>query len=152
MSTINTSDFNAAVDAVKWTVVMFFRCWNPIMFGLGIVGHSLSIFVFTRPALRSNPCGRYFLASSISGFCVVVSILPLRYLQYGYNINTFTTSVVTCKVLSYYSSNIRYLRQWLKTECIDLVLLEFYRPGSLLWPVQIGKSNKRLFETKMLIG
>jgi hypothetical protein len=43
MSTINTSDFNAAVDAVKWTVVMFFRCWNPIMFGLGIVGHSLSI-------------------------------------------------------------------------------------------------------------
>jgi hypothetical protein len=111
MSTTNTSAFNAAVDAAKWSFVMFFRCWNPSMFGLGIVGHSLSIFVFTRPALRSNPCGIYFLASSICGFFVVCVILPLRYFQNGYNINAFSTSVVTCKVLSYYMTVIKYVRQ-----------------------------------------
>ncbi|UJR19840.1 hypothetical protein I4U23_022973 [Adineta vaga] len=51
------------------------------------IGHLLNIYVFTRPTLYSNSCGRYFLAATISGMLVVLEYLSVRALQLGYNID-----------------------------------------------------------------
>ncbi len=75
MSSSNVSDI---ADAINWASMMFARCWSVVMFILGIIGHTLSIYVFTRPTLRKNPCARHFLASAVSGYCITCVTIPLR--------------------------------------------------------------------------
>ncbi|CAF0726124.1 unnamed protein product [Adineta steineri] len=98
MSSSNTIATEA--DIIKADGIIFYQVWCYSMLTFGIIGHTLSIYVFTRPVLRSNPCSRYFLASTISGCFVVLINMPLRLLQLGYNINIFTNSIVVCKIVS----------------------------------------------------
>jgi hypothetical protein len=110
MSSSNVSDIADAISTINWDSMMFARRWSVIMFTLGIVGHTLSIYVFTRPTLRRNPCARYFLASAVAGYCITCVTIPLRTLQLGYNINTFVYSVPLCKILSFEMVLTRYSR------------------------------------------
>jgi hypothetical protein len=108
MSSSNISDIETEINTINWTSLMFAQCWSTIMFILSLIGHSLSIYVFTRPVLRRNPCARYFLASAVTGYYITFVIIPLRTLQAGYNINVFLYSIPVCKILSFISSSIRY--------------------------------------------
>lgn len=105
MSSSNVTD--DSVKAINTISIMFTRYWCIIMFILGLIGHSLNISVFTRPTLWPNPCIRYLMASAISGHLIIFVNLPIRLLQYGYNINLFIYSVVLCKTLPYVFSWIR---------------------------------------------
>jgi hypothetical protein len=78
------------------------------MFILGFIGHSLNICVFTRSALRFNPCARYFMASTIAGYAVIFGILPVRLLQFGYSLSLFIPQVASCKILTFLFSWARY--------------------------------------------
>ncbi|CAF1239581.1 unnamed protein product, partial [Adineta steineri] len=98
MSSSNTTTTEA--DIIKADGIIFYQVFCYSMLAFGIIGHTLSIYVFTRPVLRSNPCSRYFLASTISGCFVVLINMPLRLLQLGYNINIFTNSIIVCKIVS----------------------------------------------------
>jgi hypothetical protein len=95
MSSSNTS-FIDAVNDVKQNMIIFIQIWSVCIFALGVVGHAFSIYVFTRRELRSNPCSRYFLASTLSGYVVVCFTVPLRMLQISYNINVFIYSLPVC--------------------------------------------------------
>jgi hypothetical protein len=105
MASSNTTD--DSLNAINTMAIMFTRCWCMIMFILGLIGHSLNISVFTRRTLWSNPCVRYLMASAISGYLIIFIILPLRLLEFGYNINLFISSVILCKILSFLFSWIR---------------------------------------------
>ena len=60
----NISTLQLASNNLNFIAMMFIRCYCYVVIPLGIVGHLLSIYVFTRVTLRSNPCSRYFLAAS----------------------------------------------------------------------------------------
>lgn len=100
MSSLNTS-LTAAIGDVKRVMVIFIQTWSVSLFILGAVGHALNIYIFTRPKFRLNPCARYFLASTLSGYGVVCFTLPLRLLQTSYDIDVFISSLPMCKILSY---------------------------------------------------
>ncbi len=98
MSSSNTS--SSDVDAIKYTNSMFSQIWSLLLICLGTIGHSLNIYVFTRPRLRSTPCVRYFLASTLTGFGVTYVNVLLRLLQVLYNIDAFGYSTASCKILT----------------------------------------------------
>ena len=75
--------------------------WSICLFVFGVVGHTLNMYVFTRPKLMKNPCVRYFLASTLSGYLVVFLTIPLRMLQISYNIDVLIYSISLCRFLSY---------------------------------------------------
>ncbi|UJR18180.1 hypothetical protein I4U23_005080 [Adineta vaga] len=95
------SSLNTSIAAINYSNSVFYQFWSYLLFCLGIVGHSLNFYVFTRPTLRSNPCVRYFLASTISGLLVTLINVLLRLLQLMYKINTFGYSTVSCKILTF---------------------------------------------------
>ena len=72
-----------------------------LLISLGLIGHSLNIYIFTRPILRDNPCVRYFLASTFSGMLSTYVNVPLRVLQQVYNIDAPGYSDATCKTLTF---------------------------------------------------
>ncbi|CAF4098234.1 unnamed protein product [Adineta steineri] len=110
MSSSNTS--TAEIDTLVYTKIMFTRCWSFLLIYLGIIGHALSIYVFTRPKFRSNPCTHYFLASTICGAFVICVNTPLRLLLTGYNIDVLGYSIVTCKLLTFVLYWSKALASW----------------------------------------
>ena len=108
---MSSSDtMNAEVDAVKYIMIMFAQIWSYSVIILGTIGYSLNIYVFTRPTLRSNPCGRYFLASSISGFFITNVSIPLPLLQFVYNVDLFGYSSAACKIFTFIVFWTRYAK------------------------------------------
>ncbi|CAF1255851.1 unnamed protein product [Adineta ricciae] len=122
MSSSNTSSVDI-VNEIRRQLVVFVRCWSAILFTLGLVGHILNIYVFTRPILYSNSCGRYFFASTITGLLVVIEYLLIRALQLGYSIDLMSTSIVVCKILAFSFIPIRTLPSWfIALACLDRYL------------------------------
>jgi hypothetical protein len=109
------------VSDIKGILITFAKCWSALLFVLGIVGHSLSVYVFTRRTLRSNPCARYFLASTIVGYFIVCGTIPIRLLQLGYNIDIFLNSSMLCKSVSYILAWARYPNHYKKQPEMNLI-------------------------------
>ncbi|UJR14454.1 hypothetical protein I4U23_001451 [Adineta vaga] len=107
-----SSDYAAALSAVSSSSITFTRYWCITMFIVGFIGHSLNLCVFARPALRSNSCARYFMASTIAGHCIILIVLPIRLIQFGYGISLFIRSVFLCKFLTFLFSWFRILPCW----------------------------------------
>ncbi|UJR17786.1 hypothetical protein I4U23_004685 [Adineta vaga] len=107
MSSSNTNITEAII--IQQSMIIFARTWCSLIIGLGVIGHTSSLYVFTRPLFRSSPCSWYFLASTISGISVVVITIPLRLFQAGYNINILANSLVTCKAIT-------LLLQWTRAQ------------------------------------
>ncbi|CAF1401337.1 unnamed protein product [Adineta steineri] len=100
----------AEINALRYGNIIFYQFWSYSLVCLGTIGHSLNIYVFTRPTLRSNPCTRYFLAASISGIHIVLSNVLLRLLQMIYPAyNPFGYSTASCKILSFIVFCTRFL-------------------------------------------
>ncbi|CAF1207839.1 unnamed protein product [Adineta steineri] len=111
MSASDTS-MTDAINGLQQSTILFSQVYCIFLLVFGTVGHLLSIYVFTRPALRSNPCIRYFLASAISGSINVCILVPIRMLQLGYGIDIFIYSLPVCQVLSYFLGWIRLVPVW----------------------------------------
>ncbi|CAF0734527.1 unnamed protein product [Adineta steineri] len=100
MSLSNTT--LAEINALNYDNRIFFQFWSYSLLCLGIIGHSLNIYVFTRPILRSNPCTHYFLAATITSGFMTIFNFPLRLIQYMYPAyNPFGYSTASCKVLTF---------------------------------------------------
>ncbi|CAF0950502.1 unnamed protein product [Adineta steineri] len=123
MSSSNVSNVSATVIAINEATMVYSRCWLFMMVALGMIGHSLSIYVFSRRTLRKNPCAKYFLASTVVGCCIVYGNLPLRTLQMGYQIDVFVYSLPVCKLLSFLTACTRVLPAWfIALACADRFL------------------------------
>ncbi|CAF1461951.1 unnamed protein product [Adineta steineri] len=106
------SSSSITINNIKQSTIISTQVFGISLFIIGVIGHTLSIYVFTRRIFRSNPCVCYFLASTLSG-CVVVYInIPLKLLQVGYNIDVFTYSVAMCQSLTYILNSVRVLPSW----------------------------------------
>ena len=89
-----------AANNLNYIAMMFVRCYGFVIIPLGTVGHLLSIYVFTRSTLRSNPCARYFLAASIFGLLNACFNLPMRIVQAGYvDTDPGAHSSIFCKLV-----------------------------------------------------
>ncbi|CAF4046129.1 unnamed protein product [Adineta steineri] len=112
-SSTNTTSTNVdAINTLKYSRILFIQVWCFTMFSFGTVGHILSIYVFTRRSLYSNPCAKYFLASAVVGLIVVYTFVPLRLLQVVYKIDAFASSDAMCRILSWLSNWIKALPSW----------------------------------------
>ena len=108
-----------AANQLNYIAMMFIRCYCYIVIPLGLIGHLLSIFVFTRPTLRTNPCTSHFLAATIVGLLNTCYVLPIRMVQSAFvDTDPGAYSVIFCKVTWYTLNTLRYLytiRYFLKT-------------------------------------
>ncbi|CAF1234395.1 unnamed protein product [Adineta steineri] len=122
----NTTSSNVdAINALQHSKILFIKVWCFTMISCGFVGHTLSIYVFTRRSLYSNPCARYFLASAMIGMAVVVISVPLRLLQAGYNIDAFVSSAAICGILTWFLNSIKALPSWIIVlACADRLVLQ----------------------------
>ncbi|CAF0832539.1 unnamed protein product [Adineta steineri] len=112
MSTI--SSLQLAANNLNYISMMFVRCYCVVVIPLGVVGHLLSIYIFTRPALRSNPCSMYFLAAAIIGLVDACYTLPMRMIQSGFiDTDPGAHSVIFCKITWFLLYSIRGLCPWL---------------------------------------
>ncbi|CAF4104502.1 unnamed protein product [Adineta steineri] len=102
----------AEINALNYANEIFYLFWAFVLIALGTIGHSLSIYVFTRPILRSNPCACYFLSATIIGLFVTYVNTPLRLLQYIYNYDVFKYSTASCKILTWILLCARALASW----------------------------------------
>jgi hypothetical protein len=106
----NETNVDLKVHNINWLGMMFIRCYCLLMIPIGIIGHSLSIFVFTRRSLRSNPCVMYLLSATIFGLLSSCFILPMRLIQSGYeDIDPTTHSLFLCKIIWFLLYSIRYV-------------------------------------------
>lgn len=147
MSSLNTKATDAEiVNGIKGSSILFITIWSIGMFFFGLIGHALSIYVFTRRSLRSNPCAQYFLGSAITGLGVVLTNVPLRFLQRAYRIDVFVTSNEMCRIMSWILFSIRYQQCfcWTRTDRCFFILLGLYLHGLLHWLVLIGKCHNCL--------
>ena len=139
MSSSNTS--TVETDAIVNASRIFYQSWSYLLICLGTIGHSLSVYVFTRPTLRSNPCVRYFFAATISGLVVTWINLPLRLSQTMYNRDAFGYSTASCKILTFIVTWSRYLALSYEKEndTFFVAYLELKRLGLSPSPLSIGK-------------
>jgi hypothetical protein len=63
---------------------MFIRWYCCLVIPLGIVGHLMSIYVFSRPKLKRNRCSVYFLSLTIFGLLETCYSLAMRMIQSGF--------------------------------------------------------------------
>ena len=106
MSSTTMSNLELKANELNYMAMLFIRCYGYIVIPLGVIGHSMSIYIFTRPALRVNSCSKYFLAATIVGLLDTVYTLPMRMIQSGFvNTDPGAYSVIFCKItwLSLYS-------------------------------------------------
>jgi hypothetical protein len=98
MSSSTVSSLVLEANNLNYITMMFIRCYCYIAIPLGIVGHSISIYVFTRRTLRIVPCGRYFLAASIIRLLQTCYSLPMRMIQSAFvDTDPGAHSVIFCK-------------------------------------------------------
>ncbi|CAF4208453.1 unnamed protein product [Rotaria sordida] len=77
-----------------------------LQIAFGTFGNVFNIIIFSRRALRSNPCSLYFLVGSIDN-CVVIGIgICSRYLASSWYWDPSATNIVLCKLRNFviYSS------------------------------------------------
>ncbi|UJR07062.1 hypothetical protein I4U23_011350 [Adineta vaga] len=135
LSPEDTAQINKMVE----TQIIFVQVWGYSMIGFGLIGHILSICILTRSKLRSNPCSYYFLASTISGLCVVCINNSVRIIQYSYHIDLTTYSNISCKTITYILHLARGQTSWyIVLACIDRFLCSSSSTTLRAW------SNRRM--------
>ncbi len=108
MSSPTVSSLELEANNLNYIAMMYTQCYCYVVMPLGIVGHLMSIYVFTRPKLRINPCSKYFLAATIIGLLDTVYTLPMRMIQSGFvNTDPGAYSVNFCKITWLFSYSIR---------------------------------------------
>ena len=110
MSSANISSIVLAANELNYIGMMFIRCFCYILIPVGTMGHLLSIYVFTRPNLRSNPCSRYFLATTFIGLLHTMYVVPIRMVQSAFiNTDPGAYSNIFCKLVWFSLNSLRYV-------------------------------------------
>jgi hypothetical protein len=100
-----------------------------INFVLGAIGLILNILVFTRPALRREPCSVYFFSSTCFNLFVVFVIVPVRIVSDGFNMELGNYNIGICKTEFFAFYVIRTISCWLIVfACVDRYLHSSIRP------------------------
>jgi hypothetical protein len=73
----------------------------PQYFVLGLIGNTLNVLLFARPALRRTSTSIYLLAASMANIVVVLLVLPLRFFADGFQLDPTAVSIVACRIISY---------------------------------------------------
>jgi growth hormone secretagogue receptor len=117
------SSIDVTINQLNVAAVVIFVAGSIINFALGGVGLIFNILVFTRPALRREPCSFYFLSSTCYDLFVVFLILPVRILSIVYNINGANYNLGVCKIENFTFYVTRVISIWLIVlACIDRYL------------------------------
>ncbi|CAF1299477.1 unnamed protein product [Adineta steineri] len=124
MSSSAVSSLLLEANNLNYIAMMFIRCYCYIVIPPGTLGHLLSIYVFTRRSLLSNPCSRYFLAASIIGLLHTCYVLPMRMIQSAFvDTDPGAHSVVFCKITWLLLNSLRGLGFWfIVCACADRYL------------------------------
>ncbi|CAF1378713.1 unnamed protein product [Adineta ricciae] len=151
MITSNETNLEFEAQQIKWYAMTFIRCFCLIMIPFGIIGHLLSIFVFTRRTLRTNPCVMYLFAATVSGLLSSCFILPMRLIQAGYiNIDPTLHSLIACKIIWFLLYSIRLLGFWfIVLACIDRYLCSCSSADKRAWSSTRVASRAILITTIM---
>ncbi|CAF3811903.1 unnamed protein product [Rotaria sordida] len=93
-------------SSVNSTVLLFdkitqniYRYGIPPICILGVVGHILNVFLFTRRTLIESSCCNYFLASSCVALFQILFSQPFQFIQHGINIHL--TNIWWCRIRFY---------------------------------------------------
>ena len=78
-----------------------YQIGGPILLGLGIIGSTLNLVVFTRNTLRKSPCAICFIAGNIVDFMFLVFTLTPTFLGGGYDINPGNKNLAFCRSVAY---------------------------------------------------
>ncbi|CAF1206502.1 unnamed protein product [Adineta ricciae] len=150
MSSSNVSITEAST--IRQNTIIFVQVWCYLMISLGTIGHTCSVYVFTRPTLRSNSCTWYFLAASMSGAGVVLINIPLRLLQAGYAINIYTNSLIACKVITFIQQWTRAQYAWFTAlACVDRFLCSS-SSATLRAYSSLHSASRTIPVTSLLVG
>ena len=74
-----------------------------VLLVIGTISCSCSLMVFTQETLRQSPCTIYLIAINVLNLVYIFWALIIRTLQFGYNIDPSSTSLVFCRLLYYIS-------------------------------------------------
>ncbi len=90
----------------------------------GVIGLILNLLVFTRPALRHEPCSVYFFSSTCFNLSIVLIFMPVRTISSSLNIGDIADyNLSICKIEFYACYVVSVISCWLITlACIDRYL------------------------------
>jgi hypothetical protein len=91
------------INTINSFIIDLARYVFPMIFLFGLISNVLSIYVFTRPLLRRNPCCMYFLSSAVAALVYTVINIPFRTLQMGYNIDPTIYIPIVCKIKYFFA-------------------------------------------------
>ncbi|CAF1511630.1 unnamed protein product [Adineta ricciae] len=74
---------------------------GPIIIPIGTICCALSLLVFSKKALRKNPCAIYFRCVNLSNLIYIYSSVLMFVLAIGYNIDLSTHSLIGCRFIYY---------------------------------------------------
>jgi hypothetical protein len=108
MESSTISSLQEEANNLKLVDSMFIKYFCFVIIPPSVLGHFISFYVFTRPSLRSNPCGMYFLSATLFGFLNASFILPMQLVQtnYGYADPTVRSNAA-CKIIWLFMYSIR---------------------------------------------
>jgi hypothetical protein len=109
MSSSNTNSFENIQIVTFWMN----RIIPPIQICFGTFGNLFNIIIFTRPILRTNPCAKYLLASSINNMVILYIGLLTYYLASSWGLDIAITHVVVCKIRALFVYASLCLSLWL---------------------------------------
>jgi hypothetical protein len=86
----------------------------------GAIGLIFNVLIFTRPALRREPCTLYFFSSTCFNLFVVFIIVPVRTVSTGFNMEMANYNLGICKIEFFAFYVIRVISCWLIAfACVD---------------------------------
>jgi hypothetical protein len=89
----------------------------------GAIGLILNVLVFTRPALRREPCALYFLIATFFNLFIVFIVIPVRILSNGFNTDQGSYNRGICKLETFTFNASRAVSCWLiALACVDRYL------------------------------
>jgi hypothetical protein len=111
MESSTITSLQQEANNLNFISMMFIKYFCCLIIPPSVAGHLMSIYVFTRPSLRSNPCGMYFLSATFFGLLNASIILPMRLVQSNYTYMDPTVySNAICKTVWFLLYPIRQVR------------------------------------------
>lgn len=114
------SSIDVTVNQINTTTTIINVVVPLINFNLGAIGLILNVLVFTRPALRRQPCSLYFFSATCFNLFVIFIIIPVRIVSEGFNKELANYNLGICKIEIFSFNVIRTIYCWLIVlACLD---------------------------------
>lgn len=107
------SSYDALLNQINTAASVSSIALSFVSVALGAFGLTFNVLVFTRPALRQQPCALYFLSSTFYNFYVMLVSIPLRILAYNFGIDSANYNLGCCKLQTFSFYVARTISCWL---------------------------------------